>query len=66
MIFTGKSLDKIAELRENNKLPKPGRKKRQRQRSSKVENIKLPREVCRKHTVIVSYEQHNGQVNHVY
>lgn len=40
----GKSLDKIAELRENNKLPKPGRKKRQRQRSSKVENIKLPTE----------------------
>lgn len=51
MIFTGKSLDKIAELRENNKLPKQGRKKRQRQRSSKVENIKLPTEVCRNHTI---------------
>lgn len=44
MILTGKSLDKIAELRENNKLPKPGRKKRQR--SSKVETVKLPTEVC--------------------
>lgn len=62
MIFTGKSLDKIAELRENNKLPKPGRKKRQKQRSSKVKNIKLPTEVCIKHTIIVSYEQHNVHV----
>lgn len=65
MIFTGKSLDKIAELRENNKLPKPGRKKRQRQRSSKVENIKLPTEVCRNHTILVSDEQYNVQVNFV-
>jgi len=39
----GKSLDKIAELRENNKLPKPGKKKRKR--ASKVKNIKLPDEV---------------------
>ncbi|KAJ7334369.1 hypothetical protein OS493_014680 [Desmophyllum pertusum] len=36
----GKSLDKIAELRENNKLPKLGRKKRQR--AAKVKNVKLP------------------------
>jgi len=39
----GKSLDKIAELRENNKLPKPGKKKRKR--ASQVKNIKLPDEV---------------------
>ena len=63
MIFTGKSLDKIAELRENNKLPKPGRKKRQKQRSAKVENIKLQTEVCKNHTFVASYEEHSIQIN---
>ncbi|XP_078366320.1 zinc finger CCCH-type with G patch domain-containing protein-like [Oculina patagonica] len=36
----GKSLDKIAELRENNKLPKLGRKKKHR--ASKVKDVRLP------------------------
>lgn len=36
----GKSLDKIAELRENNKLPKKGMKKRQK--PSKIKSVKLP------------------------
>ena len=40
----GKSLDKIAELREKNKLPKPGKKKR-RNAQAKVKNIKLSNEV---------------------
>lgn len=39
----GKSLDKIAQLRENNKLPKPGKKKQKR--TPKMNNIKLPEEV---------------------
>lgn len=64
MIFTGKSLDKIAELRQNNKLPKPGRKKgRKKQRSAKVENIKLQTEVCKNHTFVASYEEHRIQIN---
>lgn len=40
----GKSLDKIAELREKNKLSKPGKKKR-RKAQAKVKNIKLSAEV---------------------
>ncbi|XP_068695320.1 zinc finger CCCH-type with G patch domain-containing protein-like [Montipora foliosa] len=36
----GKSLDKIAQLRENNKLCKPGKKKRKK--TPQVKNIKLP------------------------
>ena len=39
----GKSLDKIAQLRENNKLPKPGKKKWKR--TPKLKNVKLPEEV---------------------
>lgn len=39
----GKSLDKIAQLRENNKLPKPGKKKQKR--TPKMNNIRLPEEV---------------------
>ena len=39
----GKSLDKIAQLRENNKLPKPGKKKRKR--TPKMNNVKLSEEV---------------------
>lgn len=39
----GKSLDKIAQLRENNKLPKPGKKKQKR--TPKMNNVKLPEEV---------------------
>ena len=54
MVLAGKSLDKIAELRENNKLPKPGKKKRQK--ASKVKNVKLPEEV-RIHNDIISLKQ---------
>ena len=40
----GKSLDKIAELREKNKLSKPGKKKR-KNAQAKLKNIKLSNEV---------------------
>mgnify|MGYP007020691399 CR=1 FL=1 len=41
--LSGKSLDQIAELREKNKLPKVGGKKRQK--LSKVKSVKLPERV---------------------
>ena len=58
MTIVGKSLDKIAELRENNKLPKLGRKKRQR--AAKVKNVKLPVEVCATHKFILNYRYVNA------